>query len=67
MERREMQMTARSEEFMDTVALGSMLAFASVMPPLDPDTPDAAAPRSRRRGAGGQDESSNLSPDEMPA
>jgi hypothetical protein len=27
----------RDTRFLDTVALGSMLVFASVMPPLDPD------------------------------
>jgi hypothetical protein len=67
MERREMRTTACSEEFLDTVVLGSMLAFASVMPSFDPDTTDDAALRPCRRGAGGQDDLVDLSPDEMPA
>jgi len=35
MEQYEMHAPRHSEQFLDTVAFGSMLVFASVMPPLD--------------------------------
>lgn len=38
MEQHEMRGTHRDDNFLDTVAFGSMLVFASVMPPLGPDT-----------------------------
>ena len=68
MERRETQTMARSQDFLNTVALGSMLVFASVMPPLGPDGNDAtgAAPGGESFGAG-PDQMLDLSPEEMSA
>jgi hypothetical protein len=68
MERREMQTTARTQDFLNTVALGSMLVFASVMPPLVPEGGEAVrvAPGGEGFGAG-PDQMLDLSPDEMPA
>ena len=43
MEAQEMHRTPRDAQFLDTVALGSMLVFASVMPPFDPDEAALAA------------------------
>ena len=42
METQEMHRTPRDAQFLDTVAFGSMLVFASVMPSLGPDETDAA-------------------------
>ena len=58
---REMQTTTRSPEVEATVAFGSMLVFASVMPSLAPED----APESReRQGAAGTDDLLDLCPDE---
>lgn len=43
MDAQEMHRTPRDGRFLDTVALGSMLVFASVMPPLGSDEADAAS------------------------
>ena len=43
MDAQEMHGTPRDGRFLDTVALGSMLVFASVMPPLGTDETTAAA------------------------
>lgn len=53
MEAQEMHRTPRDAQFLDTVALGSMLVFASVMPPFDPDEATLAA----SDDAGGEDRS----------
>jgi hypothetical protein len=39
MESRDAARMPRSREFLDTVAFGSLLVFASVMPPLPPAAP----------------------------
>lgn len=49
MERYETQGTAHSGDVLDTIAFGSMLVFASVMPPLGPDTAEANARPARYR------------------
>jgi hypothetical protein len=44
MDSQEMHGTPRDGQFLDTVAFGSMLVFASVMPPLGADEADVATP-----------------------
>lgn len=50
MDQHDTQGTQRDGRFLDTVALGSMLVFASVMPPIcqDPVLVDAAGVLERR-------------------
>jgi hypothetical protein len=47
--------TSRSGDVLDTIAFGSMLVFASVMPPFGSDTAETISRRVRQRadGAGG--------------
>lgn len=55
MERHEIHGRSRRGDVLDTIAFGSMLVFASVMPPLDPgaDEMDARRACQRRDGAVG--------------
>ena len=41
--------TVSSNHVHDTIAFGSMLVFASVMPPIGPDMGEANAQRARQR------------------
>lgn len=64
MGQREMRTTTGTREVETTIALGSMLVFASVMPPLDTET---ATDSRKCPGAAGQDDFLDLSPDELSA
>ena len=68
MERHEMRATSSIGEVSDTIALGSMLVFASVMPPLGPDTADSEVGTVRqRRDATGESDLMDAGQAEMPA
>jgi hypothetical protein len=66
MDQHEMQCTHRDQDVLDTVAPGSMLVFASVMPPIGPDTAEDDLRRSRL-GAAGADDLPGLHPDQTSA
>lgn len=63
MEQHDMGGTHRREDVLDTVAFGSMLVFASVMPPLDPDAVETDSQGTRQRS--GEDDLLDISLDEM--
>jgi hypothetical protein len=67
MERHETHGTSRSGDVSDTIAFGSMLVFASVMPPLGPDTAETDTRPRRQHRVAGEDGMPDLSPVEIAA
>ncbi len=68
MERHETRATSSIGDVSDTIALGSMLVFASVMPPLGPDTTGSdAGPIRQSRDVTGESDPTDGGQAEMPA